>query len=172
MGYREVLSFAADLQARAIVSDVTIGGSVAIILHAEPIHTDDLDFFVHLPRAGPIIDLGPIYAAASAAGATTEGEYLRFGNAKFQFIVAGTPLEDEAIAHAESMEVWNVPTRVISPEYIIALKLAAFRSKDRVHILHLLRTANRAVDIEALERLLERHGLTSRWRELQKEAGP
>ncbi|MBI4545201.1 MAG: hypothetical protein HY703_08405 [Gemmatimonadetes bacterium] len=169
MSYRDVLTFAVDLESRGVVSDVTIGGSVALILHAEPIHTDDLDLFVHLRRTGTVIDLGPIYRAAEAAGAAVDGEYLRFGAAKFQFIVAGTELEEEAMAQAETLEVWGLRTRVVSPEYVIALKLATFRSKDQTQILHLLRTARRSIDMEALEVILGGHGLLARWHQFRKQ---
>lgn len=166
-----MLAFAVDLESKGLVADVTIGGSVALILHAEPIHTDDLDFFIHLPRAEAIIDLGPIYGAAQEAGATIDGEYLRFGAAKFQFIVAGTSLEEEAMSHAEPLEVWGIHTRVVTAEYVLALKLAAFRPKDQTHVVHLLRTANRPIDYRLLEGILERHGLLERWQRFNKEVG-
>ncbi|MBI3182219.1 MAG: hypothetical protein HYZ28_08750 [Myxococcales bacterium] len=73
------------------------------------------------------------------------------------------------MTRAETITAWGIPVRVFSPEYVIALKLASFRSKDRVHIAHLLRTAQREVDIPGLEAILSRHGLLPRWRQVLGE---
>lgn len=172
MSYQQVLAFTADIEAQGLVSDVTIGGSVSIILHAEPIHTDDLDFFVHIDRSGLLVDLGPIYQAAVAAGATVQGEYLAFGASKFQFIVAATPLEEESMSQAEAITAFGIPTRVLAPEYIIAMKLSVGRPKDRVHISHLLRTARTPVDLTRVEEIASRHGLTAQWHEFLAREQP
>ncbi len=153
------------------MTDIAIGGSVAIILHAEPIHTDDLDFFIHLNQQGLLVNLGPIFQKAATAGATVKGEYLVFGNSKFQFIVAGSPLEEEAMAHTQTISAWGIEFRVFAPEYVVALKLHAFRPKDRVHIAHLIRTARVPVDSVKLEDIVERHQLSARWAQLKMEAG-
>lgn len=69
---------------------------------------------------------------------------------------------------ATSVSEKDVPFHVVTLEHLIALKLRAWRYKDRLHINHLL-DSEVAVDEASLLLILQRHSLGLRWQQLLKE---
>jgi hypothetical protein len=80
---------------------------------------------------------------------------------------AERPLEQEAVTEAIRTTVEGVGTRVMSAEHLVAIALRTGRSKDHIGIVHFVEQA--AVDREKLKSLLERHGLTSKWKPFEKK---
>ena len=62
----------------------------------------------------------------------------------------------------------GIPFFVITLEYLIALKLRAWRYKDQLHINHLL-DSGVVLDKAKLTPILERHLLRERWQQLLPE---
>jgi len=79
-------------------------------------------------------------------------------------IFPADPLEKEAITEAEEIEYEGVKTKVLTPEYLIALFSRAGREKDRRKIDLLLEQAE--VDRQKLGRILDQYGLSERSRAL------
>jgi hypothetical protein len=84
-----------------------------------------------------------------------------------QFFPVANPLDAEALAQAEDIEVevnhgeLPVKTRVLRPEYIIANALRAGRPQDLIWIVKFLQED--ALDTQTLCAFLDRHGLKGAW---------
>jgi hypothetical protein len=87
---------------------------------------------------------------------------------KLQMIPANRPLDTEALQAAVSVSEKGVPFFVVALEHLIALKLGAWRYKDRLHVNHLL-DSGVALHEARLSQILERHQLTQRWEQLLAE---
>ena len=105
-----------ELRAKALLQQYAIGGAWAVTYFSEPVPTDDLDVFCHLPTQG-FISLTPIYDYLKGLGyESAEGEHadlIMIEGVPVQFLV-GNPLIDEAIANAievdfmgERVRIWN-----------------------------------------------------------------
>jgi len=80
-------------------------------------------------------------------------------------IFPADPLEKEAIEQAQEVEYEGVKTKVIVPEYLIALFLRAGRDKDRRKIEMLLEQCQ--IDKERLQKILSQYGLDEKFREFE-----
>src|SRR6266481_5310232 len=113
------------IKAEGIVDDYAIGGAMALLFWAEPVPTYDLDVLAFLPDAGtPLVSLDPIYRWAGANGYPLSEEHLIIEGVPTQIVPSPSPLADEAIQSAETLDYEGVPVRVVRPEYLIALYLA------------------------------------------------
>ena len=92
----------------------------------------------------------------------------RSGASNFQLIPANSPLDAEALDSAMAVSEKGVPFSVVTLEHFIALKLRAWRYKDKLHINHLLESGV-ALDQARLSPILERHQLVQRWNQLLTE---
>jgi hypothetical protein len=101
-------------------------------------------------------------------GAHTGGEYLVFHGLKFQMIPANNDLNTEALQMAVPVSEKGTPFFVVTLEHLIALKLKAWRYKDRLHINHLL-DSSVLVDQPKLSSILQRYQLAQRWEQLLAE---
>jgi len=152
------------MQADGVIGKYAIGGAVGATLYLEPAATLDVDIFVTLPTApsGLLLSLAPIYDYLRAHGGTVQGEYIVVGGWPVQFLPACDELDQEAVEEAVTTTVEGVTTRVMSAEHLLAIALRTGRSKDHLRISQLLR--QEAVDLDRLGKILERHGLSSKWR--------
>lgn len=80
---------------------------------------------------------------------------------QFQFIPADE-LEEEAVRNAKLIEYEGIDTKVITPEYLIAILLRAGRRKDIEKIERLLELID--IDREKLEEILNKFGLKKRFK--------
>jgi hypothetical protein len=131
-----------DLQRQGIIGLHAIGGAFAFIFYAEPINTRDLDVFAELPTVGGLILLDGF---------------------PVQILPAPTPLVQEAIVEARTVEIGKERTRVFSAEHAVAIALQTNRAKDRLKIEHLLESGKDPLDEVRLRTILARHGLEERW---------
>jgi hypothetical protein len=164
---RRVLGAMAEAEKAAVIGGFAITGGMAITYHSEPVYTLDLDVLAFIPGKGGLINLGPIYDFFSARGAAASGEYLLIDGLKFQFIPAATPLESESLHSAITATEQDSSFRIIDLEYLIALKLAAGRNKDLLHIQILLDAPRRPVDFSRLEKILKTHDLSDKWHQFR-----
>lgn len=153
--------------AAGIVGNYAIGGAVGATFYLAPAATVDLDVFVNLPAAaGSLLTLSPIYEFLKAYGGEVQDEYIVLGAWPVQFLVPANALEEEAVDGAVSTEVEGVPTRVMTAEHLVAIALNTGRAKDHGRILQFLE--QQAVDRNKLNEVVERHGLTAKWRSFKQ----
>ena len=153
------------LKKEEIIKDYAIGEAVATLKWVEPFFTRDLDILViPLQAAGEekVISFLPIYEALKAKGYNQwTGQWLMIEGVPVEFLPA-EGLSKEAVDKAVEPEFEGVGTKVITPEYLIALFLKALREKDRIKIRLLLEQAK--IEREKLKGLLTRHGLEEQFK--------
>jgi hypothetical protein len=159
------------MQAAGVIGKYAIGGAVGATFYLDPAATVDLDIFVELPnpRGGTLISLEPVYRFLKSRGGTELDEYIVIGGWPVQVLPPSNPLEEEAIREAVATEADSVPTWVMRAEYLVAIALSVGRAKDHARVLKFLE--QKVVDREKLEAVLERHNLTSKWKEFERKYG-
>jgi hypothetical protein len=146
-----------------------LAGGLAVEYYGAPINTVDADFLVVFPETtGGLLDPSSHIEFFRRQGAVADGEYLAVRGMKFRLLPANSPLEAEALQTAASVSEKAVPFFVVTLEHLIALKLRAWRYKDRLHINHLLESGV-ALDSARLLPILGRHNLEHRWNQLLAE---
>ena len=150
------------LEQAGLIGRYAIGGAVAATRYIEPVQTYDLDIFVILPAApSGLISLTPIYAYLTQRGYTPQGEAIVVEDWPVQFLPIYDELTEEALAEAIAVEFGSTPTRVLSAEHLAAIMLKTGRPKDHARLTQFFEfdALNRA----ALEAIIARHGLGSKW---------
>lgn len=150
MGLLTALEALKGLKRKGVIKDYAIGGGYAVNYYLEPSYTYGLDILVLL---GSDADYHALYQHFREAGNKIENIYIMIGDLPVQFLPSFiSPLFDEAIKKARRITVGGVPSKVVRVEYLIALLLVSFRTKDKIHILSLLELADRKVLDETLRR--------------------
>lgn len=159
---RKALVVINQLKRKGLIKDYAIGGGIATIFYTEPVFTYDLDVFVipKIERKGLIL-LTDIFEYLQQKGYQWKGEHIVIGDTPVQFIVA-SELEAEAIENARNIVYKKVNTKVMSPEYLIAVLLKAGRGKDMVKI-HLLLNQT-SVNRDKLTSILNKYNLLDKFR--------
>jgi hypothetical protein len=155
------------MQADGVIGAYAIGGAVGAILYLEPAATMDLDIFVTLPTVsgGLLVSLAPIYEYLKLRGGKVIDEYIEIGGWPVQFLPPSNDLENDAVAQAVATSVEGVRTRVMSAEHLVAIALRTGRPKDHIRILQFVE--QEAVNRQKLQAILERNGLTAKWKEFE-----
>jgi hypothetical protein len=159
--FADVIVAIEDLIERGLVNNYAVFGAVAQAFWDEAIPTFDLDVLVLLngPQ-GLLVDLGPLYRWAEENNYAVEGEHIVIGDIPVQFVPAPTPLHEEAVQNAATLDFSGTPLRVVRPEYLIAawLQPPANTSvrKERAARLR----ESQEIDPELLNGLLVRYGLS------------
>ena len=166
----EILQVLQDLKRERLIENYAIGGAMAVIFYAEPIPTKDVDVFVFLPKhPGRLIVLTPIFEYLKEKGYGTSGQFAVIGGRQVDFIPAYNPLVEDAVREAIEMEYGKMKTKVIRPEYSIAISLQTGRPKDKERILLLLEEAE--INHLLLEKILKEHRLWEKWKRLGYRKG-
>ena len=140
-------------------------GGLAVACYGAPINTADADFLIVFPER-PSGRLGSaFYAFFERNGALKSGEYLVLQGLKFRMIPANNELDTEALENAATVLENGVRFFIVTPEYLAALKLRAWRYKDRLHVSHLL-DSGISLDQVKLSNILQRYQLADRWKQL------
>jgi hypothetical protein len=157
------------MQADGVIGKYAIGGAVGATLYLEPAATIDLDIFVMLPTVsgGLLVTLAPIYEYLTLRGGKVVDEYIEIGGWPVQFLPPGNEMETEAVEQAVSTTVEGVRTWVMSAEHLVAIALRTGRPKDRNRILQFIEED--AVDSRKLQIIIERSGLTTKWKEFERK---
>jgi len=150
------------LKKEKLIKDYAIGGAIGALKWVEPFFTRDLDIFIILIEEAKeeLINLSPIYEYLKKKGCFWKGQWLIIEGIPVDFIPVDA-LEKEAIENAQETEYEGVKTKVITPEYLIALFLKTGRDKDIRKIEMLLEQAE--MDKEKLDRILAEYGLTEKF---------
>jgi hypothetical protein len=155
------------LVADGVIGGYAIGGAVGASFYIEAPQTEDVDAFVFLPEpTSGLVLVTPIFEALSKQGGVIDHEYVRFGSWPLQILTDATPLLSEAIRRAAEVSFYEVPTRVFRPEHLCAVALQTGRKKDYLRVSLFLEQG--AVDVAALNGLVERYGLTDRLKKVRE----
>ena len=157
------------MQADGVIGKYAIGGAVGATLYLEPAATLDVDIFVMLPTVpgSSLLSLAPIYEYLKAHGHAERQEHIVIGVWPVQFLPPSDELEREAVAEAVPTNVEDVPTWVMSAEHLVAIALRTGRSKDHFRIVQFIEQG--AVDRNKLRDVLDRHGLTPKWKQFEQK---
>ncbi|HEY9787853.1 MAG TPA: hypothetical protein V6D17_20870 [Candidatus Obscuribacterales bacterium] len=150
------------LEAEGIVESYAIGGSIGLLFYVEPLLTDDLDIFCHIPQSGLLASLAPVYKRLEEMGYQSDGECISIEGVRVQFLLPPTPLVEEALQQAIEQDVEDVRTRVFRYEYLLAVMAETNRPRDRAKIAAALDSAD--PDQTKLTDILTRYNLLDRWR--------
>jgi len=148
-----------------VIENYALGGATAVIFYTEPIATEDIDVFVHV-RAGQsiLMEFQPIFDYLQEHGYEIKGEHAFIENFPVQFLPIAKELINEAVAEANEFKLsGGTIVRVISPEYLTAIMLDTGRIKDYLRIGFFLQ--HQVINLEELERILDKHDLAEKWRE-------
>ena len=119
--------------------------------HPEPAYTYDLDIIILVNSQK---DFHRLYEYFRKKGNKIENVYIFIDDMPVQFFPAyGGDLYEEAVKNARRITVKGLTARVVSVEYLVALLLKSFRSKDKIRVAELLNKA----DIESLKEILKKH---------------
>jgi len=163
MAIQQVVSELNRIQAVGLISAYAIGGAVAAQAYIESSSTVDVDVFVVFGGAGAhsLAPLTPIYSDLTSHGARADGQYLVIGDWPVQLLPSVSPLYNDAIASARTMNFGDQPGRIMGPEHLAAIALATGRDKDYARVEQFLKSG--ATDLAALTALVERFDLRERW---------
>ena len=163
--FRKVLSLLNELKHRRIIKDYTIGGGVAAYRYIER-PTKDLDIFILLESQRALIDLSPIWNYLKGKGYSKwVGQYLLIEEYPIEFIPA-KGLDEEAIKRALVISYEGIRTKVMRPEYLIAIFLKVGRLKDKNRVRLML--AEVKLDKKLLMDILSRYKLTRKLYEIER----
>ncbi len=155
------------LEQEGLIGRYAIGGAVAATRYIEPVQTYDLDIFVVLPvLSSGLISLTPIYDYLTQRGYVPQGECIVIEGWPVQFLPVYNALTEEALAQAIEVEFGSTPTRVLSAEHLAAIMLETGRPKDHARLLQFFEFD--ALDRVALEDIIARHGLITKWESFRR----
>jgi hypothetical protein len=158
------------MQGEGVILDFVLGGAIAALFYIEPIETHDLDVFISLPETkGSLLSLDGVYSYLAGKGYVAEKEHVAIEGIPVQFLVASTPLVEEAMTKAVVRDYGTEKVRVMDPEHLVAIMVELNRPKDRIRLSFFLDEAPMAMD--RLNGILEGHGLKDKWSRILKEIG-
>lgn len=138
----EVLKRLNRIKKTGIIKDYAIGGAHAVAYYLEPIKTIDLDIFIY---ADSDQDFYIFRSYIKKSGFKIRGTYVIVDDIPVHFLPGSLhPFVNEAIKKAKRIRVKNIPTKVLTVEYLMLSLLLAYRLKDKMVIPDLLKLAQKA----------------------------
>lgn len=125
--FRDVLLILSRLKVEGVIHEYAIGGAVAVSLWAEPVATQDLDVIVTIAGdAHPLDPLRPLVDWFNQQGQAFEREHVLIAGVPVQFLVAWSPLVQEAVVTAaeavyDPTDPQSPTIRLIQPTYLVAM---------------------------------------------------
>lgn len=151
-----------ELEREGVMSRYAIGGAVGAIFYMEPFLTYDLDVFILLPQTDSgLLTLSPIYEALRKRGYEEEKECVLIEGMPVQFLPAYNPLLEDALQEARTTRYAETDTRVLRPEYLVAIMVQTGRDKDRQRFSTFMQEAE--LDQKYLTTVLQKHQLIERF---------
>jgi hypothetical protein len=155
-----------EMEEKGLIGKYAISGGVAVIFYVEPILTYDLDIFFIPTQEKPLLSLSPIYDYLKKKGYHPDKEHIIIQQTPVQFIPVYNDLIKEAVKNAKTTKYKKTKTRVLEPEYLMAIMLQTFRPKDKERIIKLLDEAK--INMKYLKGILKRHNLIDRFNKFLK----
>ena len=179
MSLRRTIEVVTRLAKAGAIRDYAIAGAVAALNYIQPTLTEDLDVLVSVAhfdqRPSGLILLGPIDNALVEMGYTerTDLGYLIEGW-PVQFLPVASALDEEAVERAVDVEIDQtsdppLTARCLRAEHVVAIAVRLGRLKDLARVQSFLE--QNAVDLVALDDVLERHHLMHEWLSFCAKAG-
>lgn len=167
---KKALEVMNELKEKKLIKDYAIGGAIAALKWVEPFLTRDLDIFV-IPseeiKKKNLIDFSSLYNFLKEKGYTQWiGQWILIENVPVEFLPAIEGLSKEAVENAIETEYEDVKTKVITPEYLMAMFLVAGRDKDILKIKMLLEQTN--IDRAKLKSILQSYSLIEKFEKLKE----
>ncbi len=155
---KEAIKVIKGMVKEGLINDYAVGGGIAAMFYIEPFLTYDIDIFILIERRKEekVVLLTPVYEYLEKKGYKWKGEHIIVEGIPVQFIPADE-LESEAIRDAKKVMYEEVQTKVINPEYLIAILLRAGRRKDVEKIEKILEEIK--IDREKLIDILRKYNL-------------
>jgi len=169
MDIRQVFTIVNQMQLDGTISDYAIGEAVGATFYLEPVATLDVDIFITF-RAEPgqlLLNPQPIFDYLTARGCTMQGEYVVIAGWPVQFLPPPSPLVEEALGHAVTVDVEGTPARVFTAEYLAAIALQTGRAKDKARLLQFVEEGR--LDPALLQKILGSHQLDGAWQKFQRQ---
>jgi hypothetical protein len=163
MSIAGVISIINQMEADGAVERYAIGGAVGATFYLEPVATLDVDIFVVF-RSEPgeiLLSVQPIFDYLTARGGVIDGEYIVIANWPVQFLPPTSPLVEEALAEAVTVNLDGTPARVFTAEHLAAVALQTGRAKDKARLLQFVEPD--AMDRTRFQEILTRHALLDQW---------
>jgi hypothetical protein len=149
------------LEAAGVIGRYAIGGAVAAAYYVEPTVTYDLDVFTVIPGTSLFIDLSPIYAQLREWGYKEQGAGVEIEGWEVQLLPPPGPLEEAALDTAAAQVFHNVPTRIMTAEFLCAIMLKTGRPKDLIRLSQFLEDG--ILSKGAFMSILDRFSLRGKW---------
>jgi len=168
---KEALQVINKMQAAGVIGKYAIGGAMAAVYYLEAISTIDVDIFIcfdDLKSSSPFLPLEPIFDHLRPLGYKVKGEYVEIEGELVQFLPTGDPLLKEALDNAVEVMFFDVPSRVMRAEHLMAIALRLGRSKDIARVEKFVDDLPELDETKLVE-ILARHGLSDKWAKFKKE---
>ncbi len=167
MKIQKVIEIVNQMLKDGVIESYAIGGAVGATFYLEPVSTLDVDIFIGVKMATDhaLISLRPIYDYFKSRDGIIEGEYIILAGWPVQFLPPTSPLVEEALTDAVTIDVDGTPARVFSAEHLAAIALQTGRAKDKARLLQFIEAD--AIDKNRFENILAQHGLIEKWRHFQ-----
>ncbi|MBU2572867.1 MAG: hypothetical protein KKH28_02165 [Elusimicrobia bacterium] len=150
------------LKEQGIIRDFAVCRGMAAMFYMEPVLTYDLDVFCVFGEEPKRLDiLSPLYKWANRAGYKTFKEHLMIEGLPVQFIPVYNDLIRESVETAVKKKVGLVKTRVVAPEYLVAIMLQTYRKKDLINAGKMMNEAK--LNTRLLSGILKKHGLQAKF---------
>ncbi len=104
-----------------------------------------------------MISFSPIYEWFDSRGYEFDKEHILIEGIPVQFIPAYNELVEDAVNNSLKRKYKNLYTKVISPEYLIAIMVDTFRKKDKERVLRFFEEYD--VDLKVLNPILAKYEL-------------
>jgi len=171
MSLRKTIEVITRLAKEGAIKNYAIAGAVGALNYIEPTLTEDLDVLISLAdfdkRQSGLILLTPIEQALAKIGYTERSDvgYVVEGW-PVQFLPVGSPLDEEALDEAVEIDIDAtgdppLKARCLRAEHLVAIAVRLGRLKDLARVQAFLE--QKAVDLNALKGVLERHDLQRAW---------
>jgi hypothetical protein len=171
MSMRKTIEIITRLATEGAIKNYAIAGAVAALNYIEPTLTEDLDILVSTANfekhQSGLILLTPIERALASMGYTERTDVgFMIEGWPVQFLPVASPLDEEALENASEIDIdvtGNPPlkARCLRAEHLVAIAIKVGRLKDLARVQAFLE--GDAVDLAALERVLQRHHLVAEW---------
>ena len=167
--FKKAIAFFDEIRKEGIVEDYALIGGLALSAWVRPRTTKDIDLIVAISKKISWPDLVSIIetrlhkrvAVQKGTQRTNIKEKLSFVSGLIEVDVISTKgfdLAAEAVKNAVVTEVFNHSVKVVTPEYLMLLKLLPLSSQDAVDIRALARKA----DVNKLTSLARKHYLLTK----------
>jgi len=164
---QKALQMANEMERKGIIGKYAIGEAIGTIYWTEAYATKDLDLFLRLPSISGGLLLMPFMNYLAEQGYSFTAQYVNVGNLMVDFLGVYNPITEEALDNAVEIEVYDIPSRVFRPEYLLAIALQTGRVQDFQKVIKLFEQSQ--LDEKYLEKIIEQHELTGKWNEFKRK---